>query len=248
MVSLQRRNAVFRASKKRAKEIALAYAKGRDLEPSPKRQIGKRKTLRNPIPPFQRLDAVLKNSIYKLAYNIEIASLKNKFEEFVRERDEPFCHKPRNATAIDWAIRLVDRAPRVPKSLHGIKIVDPLFEPTFSSHLATELNFAFRHAISAQFVSMFIDHVGGHEIISAMTANGGYNLNAETWVSELCDEHLINHNREQKALIKELSVRWSRKATETSPSSLGSPKDNPIILESSLASPAKQVLDDDEEW
>lgn len=249
---LSRQNSKLQTIRKTAKGIAISYAINRDLAPSRTRQIGNRKTLRNPIPPFQRADAVLKNGIYQLAYDIHICGVTRMVEEFVRERDEPFRHKPRNPTAIDWAIRLVDRSPRVPQPRHGIKIVDPLFEPTFASHLATELNFAFRHEIGPEHVSMFIDHVGGHEIISAMEANGGYDLTTETWVSKLRDEALKDHNRQHQAWKDELSAQsldpWCRRAIMALPSNVRTSKVTPAILENSLADQTNPKSDDNEDW
>jgi hypothetical protein len=198
----------FRDAKSQAKMIAQAYAKARDAEAGAPRQIGQRKTLRIAIPPFRRAEATFKMGVYQLAVDMFMSETMREIEEYVRNRDEPFRHKPRNPTAVDWAIRLVDRSPREARTLHGIRSNEPLLDPTSASHLTTELNFAFWHSIKSPFVSMFIDQAGGHEIISASQAAGEYILLDEPWVSPLRDAAFEREKQQRDAPIDAEADVW----------------------------------------
>ena len=182
--------AAIESCQKRASKIAIEFSAGKESAGSHPHVIGGLRTKRIAVPPFRRPEALLKRQVYALALDIHRIEIVNEIEWTVRDRDEPFRHKPRNPTFVDWAIKLVDRAPRAKKTAIGSKEDDPLFEPTFAGHLATELNFAFKHGIKPAYVGMFIDQVGGYEIISAMERAGGYNLESEGWISAMCDESL----------------------------------------------------------
>lgn len=238
----------FRDAKSRAKMIAKSYAKARDTEASAPRQIGQRKTLRIAIPPFRRAEATFKMGVYQLAMDLFMSETIREIEEYVRNRDERFRHKPRNPTAVDWAIRLVDRSPREARTLHGVKSNEPLLDSTFTSHLTTELNFAFGHSIKSPFVPMFIDHAGGYEIISAYQAAGEYILLDEPWVSPLRDAAFEREKQKRAEPIDAETDAWFGQAKSIAPSSLASPNGDPIILEKRPTSPAKPVLDEDEDW
>ena len=199
MAKATQRISAAKSPHERARQIARAYASTKDAAKSAPKEIGKRKTKRIPIPPFRRPDAVFKQAVYELACEFHFRGplpLKQ-LVDHVRARDEPFRHRPRNATVVDWVIRLVDRAPRELKSALGAKNIEPLLEPTFASHLATELNFALRHEIHARYVAMFIDYVGGYEIISAMEKAENYDLSDEPWLARLYDPRLEHANQRE---------------------------------------------------
>ena len=104
---------------------------------------------------------------------------------YVRKRDTRWgqVHRPRGATVIEWTIRLVRGALR-DDSKQG-SAGEPLFDATLQSRISTELKFAFDHRIRPDFVTMFTDEMGGHEIISAMRANGEYDFTNETWIHHI---------------------------------------------------------------
>ena len=180
---------VFRDYLKEAHRIARAYLGAKLAGRSKPGVIGKRKTKRIAVPPYERAENILAREIYRLASKAFIYRKGRVLEAHVRARDLPFIHKPRSPTDIDWAIRLVDGGSHEESAL-GIKNRETLLDSTASSHLATELNFAFHHDVKADMVVAFIHLVGGHEIISAKLAAGGYDLADETWLRPFVDRNL----------------------------------------------------------
>lgn len=190
---------LVRAHRQTATRIAQSFNESRSDQCSGPKLIGNRKTKRNPIPPFKRPETLFKQEVYQLALDIHVDGVVREIEAAVRKRDAPYRHKPRNPTVVDWAIRFVDRVLIKRETTLGLECHDPLLDPTYSGHLATELNFAFKHQIKPRNVAMFIEQVGGYEIISAMENAGGYDLSKEDWVHDLKSDtpKLVSENVEE---------------------------------------------------
>jgi len=134
--------------------------------------FGDRTIKRIPVPPFLRPDNLLKRSVYALAHGIhDRHKLEVEIERLVRARDRGNnarrIHRPREGTAVDWVLRMVTghRARRKDGSEREFAVHK--LSSTQLSRWAVELNFALECGVRPEFVIMFIDHVGGHELISA---------------------------------------------------------------------------------
>lgn len=173
--------------RKEALRIAQDYEKHCAEHEAQPHKIGDRRVVRNPIPPRFKPASLLKRQIYGLACEIDDKRALEVLISHVRARDKfwNLIHRPRQATVIDWTLRLVrGRLTGKPTAL-GVKEPIFLFDDTTLSRFAIELNFAFRHQIKADYITMFIDDLGGHEIISARLAEGGYDLGGDEWLTDL---------------------------------------------------------------
>lgn len=171
------------------------------------RKIGKRSVLRNPIAPRFRPQRVLKRQIYRLAREIDDMGALDLLIADVRRRGDGWkkVHRPHNATVIDWTVRLLRwRLPGQHTAL-GLEAPTALFDGTMQSRMVTELNFAFEHDIEAEVVTMFIDELGGHELISAHLAEGTYDFTDEEWVSQL---QRTERYKERLRTTKEMDHEW----------------------------------------
>lgn len=103
----------------------------------------------------------------------------------VRHRDEGRVSRLRESSTIDWALRLVNWYPVHAKSGFRPSEKTPLMNKEALSHVRTELKFAYRYAISPDFLTAFNHLVGGYELISAYQALDGYPLFDEAWLRKL---------------------------------------------------------------
>lgn len=167
--------------------IAEAYQNACGAEGSSQNMVGSRKVQRNAVAPRFRPLSVLKREIYALACYVDCQRGLVTLTNHLAKRDEKWgiIHRPRQRTVIDWTIRLIRG--RLLGEPPALKMERPpfLFDDTTQSRLGIELNFAFRNELRSEFVTMFIDELGGHEIISAHLAAGTYNFKNEKWLTRL---------------------------------------------------------------
>ena len=174
----------FRAA---ARRIAQAYGEATGSTGASSSTIGTRRVRRQAVAPRFRPESVLKRQIYELACTIADKGSLQVLQEAVIKRDAAWdlSHRPRQHTPIDWTIRLVRGALLGKPPATGVKRPKLLFDGTTQSRFSIELNFAFRQNLKPELVTMFIDEMGGHEIISAQLAVGGYDLTNATWMAGL---------------------------------------------------------------
>ena len=185
-----------------AKVIARAYraaqkaaAKQAEGSTAPPRTVGKRTTRLNPLAPFDRPESRFTVAVYRLAVDAKLAGVLRDLEGYVRRRDGDGVHRPRNATEVDWVVRLVDRCLRTRPSKDAAFKRIRLLSDSQLSRLGTELNFALQHGIRPDIVCMFIDYIGGWELISANLEKGDYNLESDyEWLAVCKDRALVDHN------------------------------------------------------
>ena len=163
-------------------------------------KIGKRSVTRKPVAPFQRPDNIVKEALYGLVVRVHqthgwLASL----EIFVREHNPKIVHKPRVGDAADWIVRLFNYlsknklGPGLKQSHEG------LVSKTVMYRWAIEIRFAIKNRIRQGCSSIFIDYVGGHEIISAMEdIDGGYKLDDLAFLSSLQDKQIKDADKEKQ--------------------------------------------------
>lgn len=170
-----------------ARRIARAYMHARDVGDADSRRVGARKTQRLAVAPRFRPLSVLKRDTYRLACSIRTRVDLDTLCRAVILRDHKwdFSHRPRHPTPIDWTLRLVRGALLGKPPAVGEKNPVFLFDDTILSRTSIELNFAYRHQIDAQYVTMFIDELGGHGIISAKVGVYEYDFRDNEWVRGL---------------------------------------------------------------
>lgn len=149
--------------------------------------IGKRRVLRDAVAPRFRPLSVFKRDTYALGCKVHDLNGHRVLERYVRARDAKWfvAHRPRQPTVIDWTLRLVRGRLLGPVPTGGLREPSFLFDSITLSRMTIELNFAFRHWIAPEYVTMFIDEMGGHEIIAARLVVGEYDFRDEDWIGRL---------------------------------------------------------------
>jgi len=168
--------------KEEARRISQSYHDSCEYKSDIDNYIGRRKVRRNPLSPYIRPDNLLKTDIYRLSCDINYKGLDKLVECAVLIRDKGFVHRPRNPNAIDWTLRLVNGPwPREHEKKGGIQI----FDKTKLTRFTIELKFAFKHNICPDFVVMFVDYMGGYEIISARELDDGHDFSDNEWIKRI---------------------------------------------------------------
>lgn len=220
-----------------ARRIALTYKKANEDGEVDSHTVGARKTQRLAVAPRFRALSVLKRETYRLACLIRTRLDMDTLCRTVILRDEKWSltHRPRHPTAIDWTLRLVrgalvGKAPGV-----GTKVASFLFDDTLLSRMGIELNFAYRHRIDPECVTMFVDELGGFEIIAAKEAIYEYDFRGEEWVLNVtARDHPLD-----KLELSERQAIWARYSLRVSESD--QERQEPVVPK---ATP-KMILADD---
>ena len=232
--SSRSRGVELKVLREKARHIARAYKGAATSSEQDRWLIGQRKTQRLAVAPRFRAISILKRDTYDLACMIRTRLDLDTICRAVVLRDERWKHysRPRNPTSIDWALRLVRGALLGKPAAIGAAVPVFLFSDKLLSELSVELNFAYRHEIDAAYLTMFVDELGGSEIIAARVAAGEYDFRFEEWIRALRN----SRHPLQDWQPKERLQLWAKYSSRIDPDDLD---DEP--------QPASELLNDDQE-
>lgn len=175
-----------------AKRIAIAYRDGLRALSREGETIGQ--ATRSSVRPRDRPRNVLARGVYQLAKEALISESVGRIEKIVRKRDEPFVHKPRNPTEVDWIIRLVNRS-ILTRNKSGFTTRNPILTPKEVTELGTELNFAFFNLVNPQIVDAFIHTIGGYEHIPQNRSKWIKHVNDDAFLESILDHKMVDFRR-----------------------------------------------------
>jgi len=183
------------SARKRARAVIALYAKTVQRERLSGNTIGGRSLKRKIIPPRDRPLNLLKREIYRVATEVTLSNAVSTLKSFVSRRDGS-RYSNSAEEIIDWSIRLVVyQRPVVAKydtyrAIYHDLDAGLLLNRTAISRLSTELRFAWTFGLRWQLVDMFVDHVGGYELISAYNNDWAQPCSSEMWISYMTNPAL----------------------------------------------------------